>query len=82
MSERQTLLREIAKYDFAIVELNLFLDTHPNSVQARNKLEEYRAKSRELTKKYEEFFGPISQSAVVNQWEWITNPWPWNNEEE
>ncbi len=82
MDERQALLKEIAKYDFAVIELNLFLDTHPNSVQARQKLEEYRAKSDELTKKYEEFFGPISHGSALSQWEWIANPWPWNSEEE
>ena len=40
MTEKQSLMKKIATYDFAIVELNLYLDTHPNDIEAHKKLEE------------------------------------------
>lgn len=82
MNERESLLKEIATYDFAIADLSLFLDTHPNSIRAQKKMEEYRGKSASLTKEYEEFFGPITKGVTTNQWQWISDPWPWNNEED
>ena len=33
-TSRQKLLKEISLVDFAIVELNLYLDTHPDDVDA------------------------------------------------
>ena len=83
MSERERLMRRIAAIDFAMVELHLFLDSHPNNEEVANKLDSYRTKSNELRKQYEEKFGPISPSNKDgNQWAWISNPWPWDNSEE
>ena len=83
MSERERLMRRIAAIDFAIVEMHLFLDSHPNNEEIANKLEEYRAKSDELRMKYEEQFGPLSPAANNgNRWAWISNPWPWDRTEE
>ena len=80
---REKLMRKIAMYDFALLELHIFLDTHPNDVNAANKLEEYSRKSQSLRKDYEEKYGPIStQSENGNRWDWISNPWPWDNVKE
>ena len=49
MTDRDILMRKIATYDFAIVELNLYLDTHPKDLDAHRKLEDYESKSLELT---------------------------------
>ena len=44
-------------------------------------MQEYRTKNDELTKQYEERFGPLtSDSGSENNWEWVTGPWPWENE--
>lgn len=82
MTERDCLMKKIATYDFAIVELHLFLDTHPNDADAARKLDEYKMKSDALRAEYEEKFGPIKSTAAdANRWAWISNPWPWDNEE-
>lgn len=79
MTERQILLRKIATYDFAIVELNLYLDTHPKDSEARRKLSEYENKSRTLREEYEERYGPIVfRDSPDNRMKWIKNPWPWD----
>ena len=54
MSERQKLMQKIATYDFAVVELNLYLDTHPQDRTALKKLSDYETMSRELREEYEE----------------------------
>ena len=83
MSERERLSRRIAAIDFALVELHLFLDSHPNNKEVANKLEEYQTKSSELRAQYEEKFGPLSPIGKNgNRWSWISNPWPWDNTEE
>ena len=40
MNNREELLNQIASFDFAIVELHLFLDTHPNNSSAAAKFYE------------------------------------------
>ena len=59
MTEKESLMKKISTYDFAIVELNLYLDTHPKDKEAHRKLEEYETKSRQLREEYEEKYGPI-----------------------
>ncbi len=79
MSDKQVLLRKIAEYDFAVVELNLYLDTHPNDSEAHRKLEEYETKSKALREKYEQLYGPIVfRNSPDNRMKWIKNPWPWD----
>lgn len=83
MTERQILMRKIATYDFALVELNLYLDTHPRDTEAHRKLVEYEKKSMELRKKYESEYGPITfTDSPDNRMKWIKNPWPWDLSEE
>lgn len=79
MIERRKLLEKIAAIDFAIVELHLFLDTHPNDNAAATKLDEYKLRSKALTREYEAKYGPISaRDRDANRWAWIANPWPWD----
>lgn len=79
MTDRDILMRKISTYDFAIVELNLYLDTHPKDRDAHRKLEDYESKSKELREIYEEKYGPIVfRNSPDNRMKWIKNPWPWD----
>lgn len=83
MNERERLLRKIAEYDFAIVDLHLFMDSHPNDTAAAAKLDEYKMKSKALRSEFEEKFGPLMSNQMdANRWAWISNPWPWDGIEE
>ena len=83
MTERERLLRRITTLDFAIVELHLYLDTHLDALDINEKLNEYEKQSAELRKVFEDNFGPITpRNNEENNWEWVSNPWPWDNEEE
>lgn len=79
MNERERMLKHLASYDFAVTELHIYLDTHPNDSAAAAALADYQKKSRGLRSEYEEKFGPLSASGIDgNRWAWISDPWPWN----
>lgn len=74
------LIREIQELEFAALDLNLFLDTHPKCEKA---VMDYNLISRELQKKkriYEVNYGPLTnfgESQSQFPFEWIEGPWPW-----
>jgi len=79
---RERLLKEIMAVDFTIVELNLYLDTHPGD---RNALMLYNSnvqRSRMLRQRYESMYGPLNalMSTSSYPWQWIEGPWPWEKE--
>lgn len=81
MDEREILINRIAALDFAIVELNLYMDTHPNDTEVNMKLNDYKEKSMQLKNEYQEKFSPLSSKNIEeNRWGWISDPWPWNND--
>lgn len=83
MTEQEKLMRQINAYRFMAWELHIFLDTHPNDCEAAKKLKETRAKIDELTRKYEDAYGPMGETSnQTSRWAWITGPWPWEIEEE
>lgn len=83
---RAELMRQIQMLDFYAVELNLFLDTHPDDQQALQDYQYILQQSKQLRTVYENRFGPLNNfhSAVVNSnlWNWIDEPWPWENKKE
>ncbi len=86
MSEKERMLRHIGALSFAAHELNLFLDTHPESRQAMTLLEGYRRRRDEAVAAYEQKYGKlianINDSGISDSWEWINDPWPWEREEQ
>ena len=76
---REGLMRKIMEVDFALNEMVLFLDTHPENKNALSLYHKYAEKSRELKKLYNETFGPITAADNLSQenWDWVCGPWPW-----
>lgn len=82
MTDRERLLRRLSAYDFASQDLHIYLDTHPDDASAADALDLYEKKSRKLREEYEEKYAPLSPSDQNgNRWAWISDPWPWDNEE-
>ena len=81
MNNAAALKRQIHALDFAIVEMNLFLDTHPHDQNALALMHRYRRERCEAVAKYEAQFGPYEVTADrvgnTEHWSWIDNPWPW-----
>ncbi|WP_141502982.1 spore coat protein CotJB [Paenibacillus luteus] len=74
------LLHELQAIDFVLVELNLYLDTHPNdsnAIQQYNHCAEIR---HQIAYQYETKYGPLKhfgQSLSGVPWSWNEAPWPW-----
>ena len=79
--ERKALLDQIRAYDFAMIETSLYLDAYEckDALAYFNKVSQ---KAKELKKKYESQYGPLTLSGVncENGWTWVDAPWPWELE--
>lgn len=82
--ENTRLLRSVQEQDFTLIELNLFLDTHPDHAEA---LAAYRAvlpKAAEARARYESCAGPLlaqnGAAADGGCFAWVKKPWPWEKE--
>lgn len=66
---------------FAIVELNLFLDTHPESEQALQDYNRLVEQFDERQRMYIEKYGPLVNFGFGKSrfpWQWVNAPWPWD----
>lgn len=79
MDAQKILLKKIKQYDFALKELNLYLDTHPNCRRGLSMFQKYKKLREEALNEYNEKFGPITpeQNNSTQHWTWIDDPWPW-----
>lgn len=79
---RHDLFEQIKELDFAIVEMTLYLDTHPCDREALELFGVYRAKRNMLVESYERQFGKWAITADTTpadtgRWAWVDDPWPW-----
>lgn len=79
--EYYQLMRQIQTADFVLVELTLYLDTHPDDEAALQQFRQYSDYSRQVKQVFEQKYGPLLQFGVSNNpgpsWDWGTGPWPW-----
>ena len=77
---RKELLDQIRAIQFMTVDLNLYLDTHPNDCRAMNEYNYYVRQLQSLKREYEMQYGPLmnfGHSLSPCPWRWIEEPWPW-----
>ena len=74
---RREMIENTRCLDFAINELALYLDTHPDDEKALCLHRKYCKEAKELKDKYQKVFGPITINFPCNKWRWIEEPWPW-----
>jgi spore coat protein JB len=63
------LMEQLQAVDFVLVELTLYLDTHPNDTAAIQQFNETA-----------QYYGPLQQygnSYSGYPWNWNDSPWPW-----
>ncbi len=80
VNERGKCLRTLSAAQFAMWELHLYLDTHPDDCEAKERHKKYAARYEALKADFEEKYGPLSTKTGVGD-NWLRNPWPWDLEE-
>ena len=79
--ECRRLLRRIQELEFIAIELNLYLDTHPNDTRAITEYNRVHDELKKLIEQYDQTYGPLlgyGQSRNKgNTWLWAEQPWPW-----
>lgn len=80
-NEQERLLHNIDLIGFVIVEMTLYLDTHPDDTEAIDYLRHYvRMKNqalREYAAKYEPLTVACADASSEKEWIWATSPMPW-----
>ncbi|WP_089738853.1 spore coat protein CotJB [Gracilibacillus ureilyticus] len=74
------LLEKIQAVDFVLVDLTLYLDTHPDDLEAIKQFNQKSYESRQLKAEFERQFGPLLQYGLSYSsypWNWKDAPWPW-----
>ena len=66
---------------FAVDDVKLFLDTHPNCPEALEFFDEFKKQRVQALKEYAKYYGPLTVDTAVpscsDRWNWINEPWPW-----
>ncbi|HHW30505.1 MAG TPA: spore coat protein CotJB [Clostridiaceae bacterium] len=77
--QHDNLLRELMAADFTLIELGLYLDTHPTDQEAIALFNSNLQKAKMLRETYERMYGPLTIHTPSNRnvWKWINSPWPW-----
>ena len=78
--EQSKLLHEINILSFTIVELTLFLDTHPDNQEAMRHFDYYNRLKKDKYEEYNNMFGPLSLNQAkgrTQEFQWTMQPWPW-----
>jgi len=77
---KNEMLAQIMALTFTLVDLNQYLDTHPYDDNAIEWFNDYKQELKKLEKEYEQKFAPLTAGSNSNEyWQWIENPWPWEN---
>ena len=77
INEQAELLTYLDMFNFACIDLGLYLDIYPNDeniIQLYNQLNSEKIK---ILNKYENSYGTISSNNNSNNWSWNNTPWPW-----
>lgn len=77
--EQEKLLYEISMIDFAIVELNEYLDTHPHDAESVQYIAQYNRVKHKMMREYTNKYGPLAVRYAEDEpkWSWSLTPMPW-----
>lgn len=76
--DKEALMRQIMEAGFAMDDVVLFLDTHPESQDALRYYQAVRDMRNQAIAAYESQFGPLRYADVTSSsWDWVTEKWPW-----
>ena len=75
---RMQMLEWVQSLCFVVVDMQLYLDTHPCDEEALAYYKVSVENYKEAKKKYEEMCGPLNHMHVgEGGYRWLDDPWPW-----
>ncbi len=79
---REQLMHIIEVSSFALDDLVLFLDSHPDCTEALELYNQQKAIRHQAIREYTDLYGPIDKYDVntCQGWSWTATPWPWEGE--
>lgn len=79
---REQLMHIIDVSSFALDELVLFLDTHPDCQEAIALYNQQMDIRCQAIREYTDLYGPVDKYRVNTSqgWSWVETPWPWEGE--
>jgi spore coat protein JB len=80
--DQKELLSQVQALDFVALELNLYLDTHPDDQRALVDYQNTVGELQKLRQIYTQSYGPLTPVDQSKQscWHWSEEPWPWEIE--
>ena len=78
----RTLMQRIYEASFAVDDIVLYLDTHPDDMNALNYYNYVVQLRKEAEDAYQQQFGPLTTDGVESDSKWtcLTDKWPWEGE--
>ncbi len=79
-TKKEEIELRLYELDFAINDINLYLDLHPEDMKMFNKFKAYINEQNQLKEKYIELVGPLCLTDVTStSYNWLSN-WPWEGD--
>ncbi len=78
-NEQAEILTNIDAYSFALNDLKLYLDVHPEDSKYINLYNEYVNEYKKNVLEYQRKYGSLEADSIndANKWNWVSEPWPW-----
>jgi spore coat protein JB len=79
MNNQEQMLKDIGIVGFTVLELAIYLDTHPSDRKAIEYFNHYNRIQKQLEKEFSRMYYPLTlDHAESNQeWSWGAAPLPW-----
>lgn len=75
-NRNHSLLARIRELSFAVVELTMYLDTHPDDCEMRAELCRRQQQLAQYKEEYSKY-AALKPCGCGERWSWIDDPWPW-----
>lgn len=78
-NDRSRMLKDISIISFVVVELTLYLDTHPHDKEAMEYFNHYARLEKQLKQDFADKYYPLNAtlSNDTKEWSWALAPMPW-----
>lgn len=79
MTQMNQMLKDIGIVDFTLVELTLYLDTHPSDGKAMEYFNHYNGIKNQLQREFSQRYFPLNLNLAESnrEWRWGEAPLPW-----